>query len=104
MPGPVHDAHGAHVTGRPPRRLRIGLFGLFGVRNLGNEATLAAAVAGLRARDADLEFVLVSSPPAAAAGLPHFPAQIEPDLLPVMHRAWPGVPSRWKAGWGGFVQ
>lgn len=92
------------MTVKSPRPVRIGLFGLFGVRNLGNEATLAAAVAGLRARDPSLEFVLVSSPPAAAAGLPHFPTNIEPDLLPVMHRAWPGIPSRWKAGWGGFVQ
>jgi polysaccharide pyruvyl transferase WcaK-like protein len=91
------------VSAPSARRLRIGLFGLFGVRNLGNEATLAAAVAGLRAR-AEVDFVLVSSPPAVAAGLPHFPAQIEPDLLPVMHRAWPGVPSRWKEGWGAFAQ
>jgi polysaccharide pyruvyl transferase WcaK-like protein len=83
--------------------VRIGLFGLFGVRNLGNEATLAAAMAGLRAR-ADVEFVLVSSPLAAGSGLPDFPVQIEPDLLPVMHRAWPGIPSRWKAGWGAFAQ
>jgi len=86
-----------------PRRLRIGLFGLFGVRNLGNEATLAAAMAGLRAR-ADVEFVLVSSPLAAGSGIPDFPVQIEPDLLPVMYRAWPGIPSRWKAGWGAFAQ
>lgn len=88
-------------TSRP---VRIGLFGLFGVRNLGNEATLAAAIAGLRARDPAVEFVLVSSPPAPGSGLPSFPRQIEPDLLPVMHRAWPGIPSRWKAGWGAFVQ
>jgi len=92
------------VTAVSPRRVRIGLFGLFGVRNLGNEATLAAVMAGLRARDPDVEFVLVSSPPAAGSGLPAFPTQIEPDLLPVMYRAWPGIPSRWKAGWGAFVQ
>ena len=90
------------MTGTP-RRVRIGLFGLFGVRNLGNEATLAAAMAGLRAR-ADVDFVLVSSPLAAGSALPEFKVQIEPDLLPVMYRAWPGVPSRWKAGWGGFAQ
>lgn len=91
------------MTPKSPRPVRIGLFGLFGVRNLGNEATLAATIAGLRAR-ADVELVLVSSPPAPGAGLPAFPAQIEPDLLPLMHRAWPGIPSRWKAGWGGLVQ
>ena len=68
------------------RPLRIGLFGLFGVRNLGNEATLAATVAALRERAPDAELVLVSSPPAAGAGLPEFPAQIEPDQLPLLDR------------------
>ena len=91
------------MTSKSPRRVRIGLFGLFGVRNLGNEATLAAAIAGLGAR-ADVEFVLVSSPIAAGAGLPNFPVQIEPDLLPMMYRSWPGIPSRWKAAWGGLMQ
>lgn len=85
------------------RAPRIALFGLFGVRNLGNEATLAAAIAGLRARS-DVEFVLVSSPLAAGAGLPDFPVQVEPDLMPVMYRAWPGIPFRWKVGWGAFAQ
>lgn len=92
------------MTQASARPVRIGLFGLFGVRNLGNEATLAATIAGLRARDPAVEFVLVSSPVAAGAGLPRFPAQVEPDLLPVMYRAWPGIPSRWKTGWGGLVQ
>ncbi len=87
------------------QRIRtIGLFGLFGVRNLGNEATLAATVAALRARDPSLRLVLVSAPPAANAGLPEFAGQIDPDLLPVMHRPWRLVPSRWKARWGAFVQ
>jgi len=92
------------VTAISARPVRIGLFGLFGVRNLGNEATLAAAMAGLGAREPGVEFVLVSSPLAAGAGLPNFPVQIEPDLLPVMYRAWPGIPSRWKEGWGAFAQ
>lgn len=82
----------------------IGLFGLFGVRNLGNEATLAATVAALRARDPSLELVLVSAPPAENAGLPEFSGQIDPDLLPVMHRPWRLVPSRWRARWGAFMQ
>jgi polysaccharide pyruvyl transferase WcaK-like protein len=80
------------------------LFGLFGVRNLGNEATLAATMAGLRAREPGVELVLVSSPIAPGADMPPFPAQVEPDLLPVMYRAWPGIPSRWKHGWGGTLQ
>jgi polysaccharide pyruvyl transferase WcaK-like protein len=86
------------------RPLRIGLFGLFGVRNLGNEATLAATVANLRARAPDAELILVSSPPAAGADLPEFPVQIEPDLLPVMYRPWRFVPSRWKGSFGAFMQ
>jgi polysaccharide pyruvyl transferase WcaK-like protein len=92
------------VTVTSARRVRIGLFGLFGVRNLGNEATLAATIAGFRARDPEVEFVLVSSPLGAGAGLPPFPDQIEPDLLPMMYRDWPGVPSRWKSTWGAFAQ
>ena len=51
-------------------RLRIGLYGLYGVRNLGNEATLAATIAALRARAPDCELILISSPPAPDAGLP----------------------------------
>ena len=86
------------------RPLRIGLFGLFGVRNLGNEATLAATVANLRARAPDAELILVSSPPAPGADLPAFPAHIEPDLLPVMYRPWRFVPSRWKGKFGAFMQ
>jgi polysaccharide pyruvyl transferase WcaK-like protein len=80
------------------------LFGLFGVRNLGNEATLAAAIAGLRARDPSAELVLVSSPPPAGAGIPVVPQQVEPDLLPLYHRAWPGIPSRWQPACGAFAQ
>ena len=86
------------------RPLRIGLFGLFGVRNLGNEATLAATVAALRERAPDAELVLVSSPPAAGAGLPEFPAQIEPDQLPLLDRPWPGIPYRWKKPVAAFMQ
>ena len=86
------------------RPLRIGLFGLFGVRNLGNEATLAATVAALRERAPDAELVLVSSPPAAGADLPEFPAQIEPDQLPMLDRTWPGIPYRWKKPVAAFMQ
>lgn len=86
------------------RPLRIGLFGLFGVRNLGNEATLAATVANLRARIPDAELILVSRLPAPGADLPKFAAQIEPDLLPVMYRPWRLVPSRWKETFGAFMQ
>jgi len=89
------------MSGRP---LRIGLFGLFGVRNLGNEATLAATVAALRERAPDAELVLVSSPPAAGADLPEFPAQIEPDQLPMLDRTWPGIPYRWKKPVAAFMQ
>jgi polysaccharide pyruvyl transferase WcaK-like protein len=86
------------------RPLRIGLFGLFGVRNLGNEATLAATVAALRERAPEAELVLVSSPPAAGAGLPEFPARIEPDQLPLLDRSWPGVPYRWQKPLAEFMQ
>ncbi|HET9863209.1 MAG TPA: polysaccharide pyruvyl transferase family protein [Steroidobacteraceae bacterium] len=86
------------------RPLRIGLFGLFGVRNIGNEATLAATVAALRERAPDAELVLVSRPPAAGAGLPQFPRQIEPDQLPLLDRSWPGIPYRWKKPLAGFMQ
>ena len=70
------------MSGRTPR---IGLFGLFGVHNLGNEATLAATVAALRERIPDVELTLVSAPPLADAGLPPFPV-IEPDLAPMLYR------------------
>lgn len=61
----------------------IALFGLFGGNNLGNEATLAAAVHGLRERMPDARLVLVSSPPPALAGLPELPHPIALDLFPV---------------------
>lgn len=86
------------------RARRIALLGLFGVRNLGNEATLAAAIAGLRERDPAAELVLVSSPLPAGAGIPAMRGQVELDLLPLYHRVWPGVPSRWQPAWGAFAQ
>ena len=51
------------------RPLRIGLFGLFGVRNIGNEATLAATVAALRERapDAELSAAVQDLDPLALA-------------------------------------
>ena len=86
------------------RAPRIGLFGLFGVHNLGNEATLAATVAALRARLPDAELVLVSDRATAESTLPSFTAQIEPDLLPLLYRPWRLVPWRWKRSFGAFVQ
>jgi polysaccharide pyruvyl transferase WcaK-like protein len=84
-------------------RLRIGLYGLYGVRNLGNEATLAATIAALRAREPDCELILISSPPAPDAGLPAL-AAIEPDQLPLLHRSWPLIPYRWQRPIGAFLQ
>ena len=88
------------MSGRAPR---IGLFGLFGVHNLGNEATLAATIAALRERIPDVELTLVSSPLRADAGLPTYPT-IEPDLAPMLYRPWRLVPWRWKRAFGGLVQ
>jgi polysaccharide pyruvyl transferase WcaK-like protein len=84
-------------------RVRIGLYGLYGVRNLGNEATLAAALAALGTRLPEAEFVLVSSPPPTDAGLPALP-NIEPDQLPLLHRKWPLLPYRWQGPVGAFLQ
>lgn len=63
----------------PPR---IALFGLFGGGNLGNEATLAAAVHAVRERVPHARLVLLSQPPEARAGLPELEA-MGLDLLPV---------------------
>lgn len=98
----VFTQSGNADIGRRP--LRIGLFGLFGVRNLGNEATLAATVSALRERAPDAELVLVSSLPAARAGLPQITRQIEPDQLPLLDRSWPCMPYRWKKPVAAFMQ
>lgn len=66
----------------------IALFGLFGVNNLGNEATLAAAVHALRTRLPDVRLVLLSAAPDQVAQLECFPIQIDHDALPVMEYLW----------------
>lgn len=65
---------------------KIALFGLFGCDNLGNEATLAAVLHGLRERLPDARLVLVSDPPPQLAQLPEHPLQLAHDLLPVTRR------------------
>jgi len=51
----------------PTNAQRIALFGLFGVGNLGNEATLAAALHHLRALRPDAEFVCICADPTDVA-------------------------------------
>ncbi|MEZ4727766.1 MAG: polysaccharide pyruvyl transferase family protein [Caldilineaceae bacterium] len=52
----------------PTNAQRIALFGLFGVGNLGNEATLAAALHHLRALMPNAEFVCICADPTDVAG------------------------------------
>ncbi|HEV7609475.1 MAG TPA: polysaccharide pyruvyl transferase family protein [Steroidobacteraceae bacterium] len=62
----------------------VALYGLFGVKNLGNEATLAATLAALRARLPGARVTLISQPPEAAAALGEDFACVAPDLLPIV--------------------
>ena len=59
----------------------LALFGLFGCHNLGNEATLAAVVHGLRQQLPDVRLVLVSDPPSPEAELPVIPLQFAHDPM-----------------------
>lgn len=64
----------------PPRS--IALFGLFGVGNIGNDATLVATLHGLRQRLPNARLSLVSAPPDAV-GLNEELPRFEPDTLPI---------------------
>src|SRR5690606_13971965 len=68
----------------PQRTIKtVGLFGLFGVDNLGNDATLAATIHALRKRLPDARLILVSDPPNPSARVGTFDLHVRHDLLPV---------------------
>lgn len=69
------------MTRKPIRA--VTLFGLFGARNIGNEATLAATLHALRQRMPRAQFSLVSSPLDPTAALDDRLPRHEPDMLPV---------------------
>jgi polysaccharide pyruvyl transferase WcaK-like protein len=75
----------------------IALYGLFGVRNLGNEATLAATLAALRARRPHVRVTLVSQPPGPEAALGDVFECMAPDPLPLTLHESRLVPARLRA-------
>lgn len=72
----------------------VALFGLFGGGNLGNEASLGAALAELRRRLPDRRCLLISDPPGVEAALGGYETCWPHDLLPVPRGWWRWLPSR----------
>jgi polysaccharide pyruvyl transferase WcaK-like protein len=83
---------------------KIALFGLFGVNNIGNEATLAATVQAIKARFSFANLIIVSEPPNAASGLGEFRTQMPHDVMPVA-RCVQWIRFYWlREGCRGFLQ
>jgi polysaccharide pyruvyl transferase WcaK-like protein len=72
----------------------VALFGLFGGGNLGNEASLGAALGELEKRAARVRCVLISSPPGHEAAITGFDACLPHDVLPIPRSAWARLPWR----------
>jgi polysaccharide pyruvyl transferase WcaK-like protein len=75
----------------------IALYGLFGVRNLGNEATLAATLLALRARLPEARIALISRRPPEPEPITADFEFIEPNPLVVRLHESSWVPSRMRA-------
>ncbi len=75
-----------NATGTAHRAVRV-----FGVRNLGNEATLAAVSAAFANAFAGCRLMLVSSPPRARPALPTYPTILPHDLRRCRAAPGPGA-------------
>jgi polysaccharide pyruvyl transferase WcaK-like protein len=82
---------------RPPRRLRIGLLGQFGIGNLGNEASLEAMLRFLRAQTPDAALLCICTAPdlvQKAHGVRAAPLRASAPSNAALNTALLGMPGR----------